>query len=116
MSNTGLNINKAFREQVENNLALSLEYKTTSPIIKIWRKENTCILSLLMFNENIKNMISKVLSSVVYCIMDNYACDDYLCCQQSKLRVENRGFKKQNIQLYFRNRNYRTINEHHFMS
>ena len=92
MSNTGLNINKAFREQVENNLALSLEYKTTSPIIKIWRKENTCILSLLMFNENIKNMISKVLSSVVYCIMDNYLFSNYLCCPQAKLHFANKGF------------------------
>ena len=44
-----------------------------------------------MFIENIKNTISKVLSSVVYCIMESYACDDYLCCQQAKLHVDNKG-------------------------
>ena len=46
-----------------------------------------------MFNKNIKNTISKVISPVVYCIMDNYACDDYLCCKQAKLHVANKGFE-----------------------
>ena len=69
----------------------------------------------MMFYENRKNMIFKVLSSVVYCIINNYVYDDYLCCQKAKLKFSNKGLKK-NIQWYFRNRNSRNINEHHFMS
>ena len=38
-------------------------------------------------------MIFKVLSSVVYCIMDNYLCADYLCLHQAKLSLENKGFE-----------------------
>ena len=38
-------------------------------------------------------MISSVLSSVAYFIMDNDACDDYMCCQQAKLHVANKDFE-----------------------
>ena len=38
-------------------------------------------------------MIFKVLSSVVDSIINNYVCDDYLCCLQTKLHVENKGFE-----------------------
>ena len=38
-------------------------------------------------------MIFKVLGSVVYCIMDNYVCADYLCLQKDKLSLENKGFE-----------------------
>ena len=31
--------------------------------------------------------------SIVYCIINNYVCDDYLCCLKTKLYVENKGFK-----------------------
>ena len=65
-----------------------------TPIRKVLRKENTRVLSLLVFYENIKNMIFKVLSSVVYYIIDKYVCVDYMCCPQPKLRVHfaNKGF------------------------
>ena len=47
----------------------------------------------MMFDENRNNMIFKVLSSVVYCIIKNHVCADYLCCPQTKLHAENKGFK-----------------------
>ena len=44
-----------------------------------------------MFDENRKKIIFKVLSSIFYCIMENYVCVDYLCCPQTKLNVKNKG-------------------------
>ena len=85
MLNTGLNISKAFREQVEINLDLIFFSKTM-------RKDKTRFLSLLMLYENMQNIIFKVLSSVVYCIINKYACDDYNCYPQTRLHVENKGF------------------------
>ena len=35
----------------------------------------------------------KVLHSFVYCITENYACDDYLCSKEAKLHVANKGFE-----------------------
>ena len=61
-------------------------------IRKVLRKDNTRVPSLLIFDENRNSMISKVLVSVVYCIMDNYLFVDYLCLQQCKLYLEHKGF------------------------
>ena len=49
MSNTELNINKAFKEQVETNLVKSFSGATMMPFIKVVEKVNTCVISLLMF-------------------------------------------------------------------
>ena len=38
-------------------------------------------------------MIFKVLGSIVYCIMNNDICADYLCCQQAKLQFSDKGFE-----------------------
>ena len=93
MSNTVLNINKAFREKFDGNIVLVFDSKTMVPIIEVLRKDNTCVLSLIMLYDNIKNIISMVLRSVVYCIMDNYVCVDYLFLQQAKIYLVNKGFK-----------------------
>ena len=45
----------------------------------------------MMFYENIKNMILKVLISIVYYIIKHYVCVDYMCCLQTKLDVTNKG-------------------------
>ena len=57
------------------------------PVIKMVLKGNTHVPSLLMFYENRKSVIFKVLSYIVYCIMDKYSYVDYLCFPQTKLRV-----------------------------
>ena len=89
-----MNIDKVFKEQVESNMTNNFISTTMTPTRKVLRKENTNV-SLMMFYENRKKMIFKVLSSVVYCIMDNYIYVDYLCCLQNKLHVnfENKGFE-----------------------
>ena len=48
---------------------------------------------MLYIYENRKNMIVKVLSSVVVCIIENYVCADYLCCLQTKPHVTNELFE-----------------------
>ena len=60
---------------------------TMTPIIRVLRKESTRVLSLLMLDDNRNNMMFKILSLVVYCIMEKYACVDYLICLQTKLHV-----------------------------
>ena len=90
MLNTGLNINNEFREQVEINMYQNFGYKKKISIKRVPRKENTCVISLLMFYEKRKNIILKVSSSVVYCITGYYVCDDYLCFTQTKLNVANK--------------------------
>ena len=86
MSNSILRIIKAFKEQVGSNLYLIFDYKTMAPIRKLSRKYNTRVISLLMFYANIKNIISEVLSSAVYCIMDNYQYV-LIICVASKLNL-----------------------------
>ena len=78
MLNTGSNINKAFTEKIEINMVLNFSYKIMTHIRKVLKKENTRVIPYLMFSDNINNMIFKVLISVVYCIIDNYLCADYL--------------------------------------
>ena len=47
--NTGLNINKDFREQVESNLDLTFSSKTIINIRIVLSKDNNPVLSLLIF-------------------------------------------------------------------
>ena len=65
------------------------------PTRKVLQKENTRVISLMMFYENRKNMKFKVLISIVYCIMDNFVCVDYLCCPETKPHVTSKcqGFE-----------------------
>ena len=93
MSNPGLNINKACIEQVESNISLNFDLKTMIPIGRELRKENTHVISLVIFFENRKNKMFNFLISVVYCIMYNYACADYLCFQKTELYFSKKGFE-----------------------
>ena len=72
------------------------------PVRKVFQKVNTSVLSLLIFDENRKNMKFKVLISIVYCIMDNFVCVDYICWQEKKLYVTNKG-------QVFENRTYNDV-------
>ena len=67
----GLNNNKAFKYQ-EKNISLTLDKKRIL-IKKAPKKDNTRILELMIFYENRKIKIFKVVrGSVIYSIMDNY--------------------------------------------
>ena len=89
-----LNIKKELKELVESNIVKIFSYTKLPQIRTLLRKNNNCVLSLLMFYDHRKNMIFRALTSVVYCIFGNYVCVDYLCCLQTKLNVRfsNEGF------------------------
>ena len=80
----------SFKEQVEINLAKYFSVEKMMPVRKVLKIGNTRVLSLLMFYENRKEIIFKVFSSNIYCIMENYVCVDYLCCPKIKLRVTSK--------------------------
>ena len=71
-------------------------------ISKILAKKNTRVLELLIFNEKRKNpkKVFKLLSCVIYTIIRNYVCVDYLASeskQLSELPVSyGGGFKHEN--------------------
>ena len=47
-------------------------------------QKNMCVIALVMSYENKTNNATKVhrvLSCVLYYIMDNFVCIDYICCQ-----------------------------------
>ena len=78
--NPNLNMKKSLKEQVTNYTKTTFGAITQPHISKILAKENTRVLALLMFYETRKNprKVFKVLSCVIYTIINNYVCIDYL--------------------------------------
>ena len=83
-------------------MSKSFSGATMMPVRKVLKKLNTHVISLLMFNDNRNSIKFKVLSSIVYCIMYNLICVDYLCCTKTKLCIVSKG------QL-FENRTYNSV-------
>ena len=53
-------------------------------LLKPHHKKNTSVLALIMFHETIGKKPRKafrLLSCVIYTIIENYVCIDYLACQ-----------------------------------
>ena len=59
-------------------------------IIKNLKKDNTRVLSSIIFYENIKTVIFKVLGSIIYFIMSNYLCVYYMCLQEVQLYLTHK--------------------------
>ena len=57
VSNTGLNVNRAFKEKNDIIMAITLESITMVLISKVLIKQKTRVISLLVFYENRKSMI-----------------------------------------------------------
>ena len=61
----------------------------TQPFIKnVITKNNICVLALIFFRETRHTKAKKafrVLSCVIYTIIDNVVCVDYLACQSKEL-------------------------------
>ena len=82
MINRGLNVNKTFREQVEKYMFTTFG-AITQPFIKfILLKNNKRVLALIIFYEKrADNIAYRVLSCVIYNIIEYYTSIDYLSCQ-----------------------------------
>ena len=53
-------------------------------------KNNTCVTVLVIFYDNRTNNTMKFyrfLSGVLYSVIENYVCNNYLCCHSKKLSV-----------------------------
>ena len=88
MVNPALNFNKVFRDQFEKILKETFNSSAMSGIKKIIGKDNTCVIALVMFYENITMnpmKVFRVLSCVVYSVIDHYVFVGYLCCQSNEL-------------------------------
>ena len=80
-------MNKVFREQVKVCMKTTLDKSTMTQISKISLKPNTRVLALVMFVQNRKNAkkMFRVFSCVIYIVISNYVCIDYLGSEKSKL-------------------------------
>ena len=87
MINTKLNINEAFIEQVHRCMNNAFGPSNQHFLRATLAKNKAILLALLMFYETRKNpkKYSKVLSCVIYTIISNYVCMDYLACEWEKL-------------------------------
>ena len=84
MINPSLNFNNVFRTQVEKCWSVSLSDSTIKTIKYCLINKNTCVMELIMIYENngeIPKTFYIVLSFVVYSLIDNYFCIDFLSCQ-----------------------------------
>ena len=79
MINSGLDVNKSFREKVEKYMNTKF-FAITKPFIKATLlKKKGKFLSLVMFYDTrAENIAYRVLSCVIYKIIKNYVCIDYL--------------------------------------
>ena len=85
--NPTLHVNKVFMEQVEKFLRDTFHPNTMKKIRNVMRKKDTCVIALIMFYESkkIPMKVYRVLSCVIYYIIENYVCIEYLCCQSKIL-------------------------------
>ena len=84
MVNPTLRVNKAFKEQVEKCMNDTFGTLAQTFIRNTIKKKNTCVLTLVMFCETRHKNATKyfrVLSCVIYTIIENYLCIYYLDCQ-----------------------------------
>ena len=87
MINPSLKFNNALITQVEKCLCY-FSIRPMKYIKKFLMKKNTSIMVLIMIYENngeIPKTFYRVLSCVVYTLIDNYVCIDYISCQSKTL-------------------------------
>ena len=84
MINPSLKFNNVFRIKFEKCLSLSFYARTMKTIKYCLTNKNTCVMELIMIYENngeIPKKVYRVLSCVVYSLIDNYICIEYLSCK-----------------------------------
>ena len=84
MIKPNLHVNNAFRDQVEKYVNITFGALTQTWIKTTLSKNNTSVLALLMAHDTRRinpEEAFRVTSCVIYTIIDNYVCIDYLACQ-----------------------------------
>ena len=80
--NPTLHTNKVFKYQVKTCLGNTFGADTNKHINNILLRHNTRVIALIVHYEHgtfKTRKLFKVLSSVIYTIIDKYLCIDYLC-------------------------------------
>ena len=88
MMNPTLYRNRAFKYQMKLSLKHTFGPDTNSHISKTLQKPNTIVLALVIFYESEETIIRKllrVLSCVIYTIINKYVCINYFSSEKSKL-------------------------------
>ena len=81
MINPSLNCNKVFKEQVEKFSSVSFYKNKMETIRDYLKKTNACVMALIIIYENNgEKKVYKVLSCVLYSLIENNICIDYLLC------------------------------------
>ena len=79
MINPTIIFKNVLRTQVKKCLSVSFYASTMKNMKYFLMKKNTCVMAPIMFYENIGEIkIYRVLICVVYSLIYNYACIDYL--------------------------------------
>ena len=89
MVNPSLHVNKMFKTQVEKRLGCYFSIKKKKTIRDFLTKNINSVMEEIMIYETVGASIKKlyrVLRCIVYNIIDNYVCIDYLLCQSKTLR------------------------------
>ena len=89
MCNTTLYKHKVFNDQVKSCLGKKFGADTKKYIKDILLRPNTRVISLIVNYEHgslSTRKLFKVLSCVVYKIIDKYVCIDYLCTEKKKIK------------------------------
>ena len=84
MINPSLHINRIFIEQFQKCLGCYFSINTIKTIRDCLLKKNKYVMALINIYENngkYTRTVYRVLSCVVYTLIDNYVCIDYLLCQ-----------------------------------
>ena len=83
MINSSLHVNKVFRKKLNNSFDLYF-MKKMKTIRYVVKKRDTCVIAIIMFYETNGKKPKKwyrVLSCVLYSLIINYVCIDYLSFQ-----------------------------------
>ena len=92
--------NKAFKEKVERCLSSRFLYLTSQQIRKTMNNENTCVLAILNFYENINLLIYKALGVVDYCFLENIFVLTIFVYRKKKMYLLHRGFKTLHLMIF----------------
>ena len=97
-----LHVNNSFRDQVETFLKEAFHSSTHSSIKHVKKNNNMCVIALVIFYETRATNLMKVfrvLSCVVYYVIENYFFIDYIGCQSKKLSIicSDKIFKDRSI-------------------
>ena len=82
MSYSNLEHNDAFKDQIEFFLSPQFDYKPSVQMRKKLKHYNIYVIAMIIFYENRKSSIFKLLGVTVYFFLEKYVCGDYLCLQK----------------------------------